>query len=195
MTTMPKRTGDFNAWHLEQLSDPTIAANYLNKVWTDSRHLFLDAVKDVIQARQVSAVAKRVGVKRESLYRSFSSTVGNPTWTTMQAVLGAVGVEFPGVRPIGTDLPSSNAPVSGGTKKRRGRRRRTSGASSRQISLPFSDAEDRVPAAAVGVRFPAIEQSNYAGYLVPAVINEVTLQPGFMLQQQQGGATAQSLLL
>jgi probable addiction module antidote protein len=188
-TTMPKRTGDFNAWHLEKLSDPTIAANYLNKVWKDSRELFLDAVKDVIQARHVSTVAKEAGIQRESVYRSFSSS-GNPTWTTMQAVLCAVGVEFPGVRPIKAQAsqPEPFAPKSAGTRKRRGRRK-TRGPHSRQLLLPLSD--DPIAAAAVssGARITPIEQSNKGISRIPTAELEVLVQPGFFLQQQQGGAT------
>jgi probable addiction module antidote protein len=196
-TTMPKRTGDFNAWHIEKLSDPTIAANYLSKVWNDSRHLFLDAVKDVIQARQVSSVAKRVGVKRESLYRSFSSAAGNPTWTTMQAVLGALGVEFPGVQPIGAARQDSEPPASAGTKKRRGRQRRTCVASLQQLSLPLSNPTNAVSVVGLGGRPAAIGQADYANSRPPDVIREikemgVKLHLGFMLQQQQGGTTSPS---
>lgn len=183
---MPKRTGDFNAWHLEKLSDPIIAANYLDEVWNNSRDLFLDAVRDVIQAKQVSSVAKKVGVQRESLYRSFSSVAGNPTWTTMQSVLSAVGVEFPGVRPIGVDASTPAPLISSGTKRRRGRRRKTSGTKYQQLALPLFEVAPM--AAATGARFPAIEQ-NYGGSLrAPDIEREVVILPGF-LQQQRAEAT------
>jgi probable addiction module antidote protein len=188
---MPKRTGDFNAWHLEKLSDPTIAAEYLNTVWTHSRDLFLDAVKDVIQARQVSSVAKQVGMKRESLYRSFSSTVGNPTWTTMQSVLEAVGVEFPGLQAIGSRPQNSNPPISSGTKKRRGKRRRTSNTPHQQILLPLPSIAKE---ASTGFQVPMPEQSDATGFDTADLINDAKPSPGFipspgfMKYQQQGGA-------
>jgi probable addiction module antidote protein len=182
---MPKRTGDFNAWHLEKLSDPMIAANYLNEVWENSRELFLDAVKDVIQARQVSAVAKTVGVHRESLYRSFSSAAGNPTWTTMQAVLCAVGLEFPGVRLVGGATSNPEPPRSAGTRKRRGRRK-TSGTNYQQLLLPLSDVTG---IASIGARTVSVQQ-NYGSSLGAASIEtRVAILPGFFLQQQ-GEATA-----
>jgi probable addiction module antidote protein len=196
---MPKRTGDFNSWHIEKLSDPTIAANYLNKVWDDSRHLFLDAVKDVIQARQVSSVAKRVGVQRESLYRSFSSAAGNPTWTTMQAVLNAVGVEFPGVQVIGAAPRESEPPQSTGTKKRRGRKRKTSGTSHQQLTLPLSDVTNAAYVIDFGNPVFAIEQRYSASFIAPDVINEINevgvmLPPAYMLQDQHGSGTSQPFL-
>jgi probable addiction module antidote protein len=177
---MPKRTGDFNAWHLEKLSDPTIAANYLNEVWENSRELFLDAVKDVIQARQVSSVAKKVGVQRESLYRSFSSAAGNPTWTTMQAVLCAVGLEFPGVRLVGGATPNLEPPRSAGTRKRRGRRK-TSGTNYQQLSLPLSNITNIASSGAYTISV----QQNYGSSLGASNIEtEVAILPGFFLQQQ-----------
>ncbi len=184
---MPKRTGDFNAWHLEKLSDPKIAANYLNTVWKDSRDLFLDAVKDVIQARQVSAVAKKVGVQRESLYRSFSSTAGNPTWTTMQAVLSAVGLEFPGVQAIGGAASNPEAPRSAGTRKRRGRRK-TRGTHYQQLTLPFSYEFPIVAASRASIM--ELVQHDTRTTRNTSIVKEVSVLPGFFLQQQQCGTGA-----
>jgi probable addiction module antidote protein len=96
---MPKRTaGDFNSWHLEKLSNPTNAANYLNAVLEDSPELILDAVKDVVQARKVSEVAKQAGVTRESIYRTFSAG-GNPTLETLKGVFQALNIQISGFKP------------------------------------------------------------------------------------------------
>lgn len=183
---MPKRTGDFNEWHLEKLSDPAIAANYLDTVWNNSRDLFLDAVKDVIQARQVAAVAKQVGVQRESLYRSFSSVAGNPTNATMQSVLCALGVEFSGVRPIGdhTSAPEPLISTSAGTKKRRGRRK-TGGTNYQQLKLAFSQA---VPIPTLFTAVAPAEQPERHVIEFTNIVSEINVLPGFFLQQQNGAS-------
>jgi probable addiction module antidote protein len=179
---MPKRTGDFNEWHLEKLSDPTIAANYLDTVWNNSRDLFLDAVKDVIQARQVTAVAKQVGVQRESLYRSFSSVVGNPTNAIMQSVLSALGVEFSGLRPIGTHGATDHQPRSLRTRGRH-TRRRTSGTKYQQLKLTFSQAVP-IPQATSVSTVTRIEQHGRGVSGVTNVVSQVKILPGFFSQQQ-----------
>jgi DNA-binding phage protein len=48
---MPKRTSSYRAWQLEKLSDPRIAANYLNAALEDSPDGFLTALGKVAQAR------------------------------------------------------------------------------------------------------------------------------------------------
>ncbi len=134
---MPKRTGDFESWHLEKLEDPINAANYLNAVWEDAPELFLDAVKDVIQARKVTRVAKQAGVARESIYRTFSGT-GNPTLDTFKAVLGALDVEISGFRPRGASSAATLAPKSAKTTSSRRRRRRRSIARTSPLQLSFT---------------------------------------------------------
>jgi probable addiction module antidote protein len=136
---MPKRTGDFNAWRQEKLSDPQNAANYLNAALEHTPELFLDAVKDVVQARKVSLVAKQAGVSRESIYRTFSAT-GNPTLDTFTAVLRALNVEISGFRARGTaaaEIPVPEVPRATGGRKSRGRHRRTHRNPSQQLAFSF----------------------------------------------------------
>jgi probable addiction module antidote protein len=71
------------------LTNPIEAASYLNAAMEDSLEMFLDALKDVAQAHQMSKVAKQAGVARESLYRSLSSQ-GNPTLEMLHSVLKAL---------------------------------------------------------------------------------------------------------
>jgi probable addiction module antidote protein len=78
---------------LEALLDPEEAANYLNVALEDSPEMFRKACLNVIQARQVAKVAKKAGVTRENLYRSFSAA-GNPTLETLHAVLEAIGLHL-----------------------------------------------------------------------------------------------------
>src|SRR5215469_7355530 len=87
------RLRDYKSWKIQKLSDPTIAASYLNEVTNSSPELILSAIKNVVQAREVSAVAKEAGIARENIYRAFSEE-GNPTITTFREVLKAVGVKF-----------------------------------------------------------------------------------------------------
>lgn len=86
---MPKRTVSYRADLLEKLTNPVEAAHYLNAAMDDSLEMFLDALKDVAQAHQMSKVAKEAGVARESLYRSLSSQ-GNPTLEMLHSVLRAL---------------------------------------------------------------------------------------------------------
>lgn len=90
---MPKRTRDHQSWRLKKLADPKIAESYLNAALEDSPEAFLKALLNVTQARQVSAVANEAGIKRETIYRAFADK-GNPTLGTLNAVLGALGLQF-----------------------------------------------------------------------------------------------------
>ncbi|HEV8717012.1 MAG TPA: addiction module antidote protein [Candidatus Binatia bacterium] len=100
---MPKTTREYRSWQLDTLSDPQLAASYLNAAMNDSPEMFLKALRNVAQAHQMTRVAKEAGVKRESLYRALS-TEGNPTLDTLVSVLSvlkiktrfaAEGAEFP----------------------------------------------------------------------------------------------------
>ena len=78
---------------LERLKDADYAAEYLAQVLAEKdRAAFLVALKDVVEATGgISVMAKRVGLKRPSLYKVFSKK-GNPTLETLQAILEALGL-------------------------------------------------------------------------------------------------------
>src|SRR5437879_988413 len=82
-------TDDF----VERLKNPDYAAEYLAHVLAENdKAAFLIPLKDVVEATGgMSAMAKRVGLKRPSLYKVFSKR-GNPTLETLQAILGALGL-------------------------------------------------------------------------------------------------------
>lgn len=106
---MPKRTSSYRIWQLQKLSDPEIAANYLNEAYTESPALLLKAIRNVAQARgEIASVAKEAGVARENLYRAFSEQ-GNPTFGTFISVLQVLGVkfEFSAVEHANHPLPTS----------------------------------------------------------------------------------------
>jgi probable addiction module antidote protein len=78
---------------LAKLVDPDTAAAYLNEAMNDSPEIFLKALRNVAQARRVANVAKKAGVRRESLYRTLSKN-GNPRLGTLNSVLQAVGLRI-----------------------------------------------------------------------------------------------------
>jgi len=90
---MPKRTLDFREELLKDLADPKEAAHYINAALEDSEEMFLIALRDVAEARQMSKVANAAGVARESIYRMLSAT-GNPTHTNLVGILKALDLRL-----------------------------------------------------------------------------------------------------
>lgn len=90
---MPKRTRSYQSWRLSKLADPLNAASYLNAAIEDSTDMFLKALRNVAQARQMATVARDAGVTRESLYRA-TSGIGNPTFDTFKSILRALRLKF-----------------------------------------------------------------------------------------------------
>jgi probable addiction module antidote protein len=88
---MPKRTTDFREDLLADLADPREAAHYLNAALMDSNEMLLVALRDVAEARQMSAVADGAGIAREALYRMLSGK-GNPTYASLLGVLGTLNL-------------------------------------------------------------------------------------------------------
>ena len=91
---MPKKR-DYKADLLADLrNDSAYAAQYLSAAKKDSKEAFLVALRDVAEARLgVSRIARAARVNRESLYRTLSAA-GNPTLTTLDAVLEVLGFEI-----------------------------------------------------------------------------------------------------
>jgi probable addiction module antidote protein len=92
---MPKRTIKYQAWLLERLGDPIVAANYLKAVLLDSPELFPTALKKVAEAQgfPMAKIAETAGVERESVYRMLSET-GNPTWVSLRGIVKALNLRF-----------------------------------------------------------------------------------------------------
>ena len=57
---MPKRTQDYHSWRLQKLTDPEIAAAYLNDAMSESREIFQNALRNVAEARQMVQKTKPV---------------------------------------------------------------------------------------------------------------------------------------
>lgn len=105
---MPKRVTDYRQTLLESLTDSREAAHYLEAALEDSREMFLRALRDVAESRQMSKVAKDAGVAREALYRMLSES-GNPTLATLSSILDVVGVQLK----IAPKIVEDNAPAPG----------------------------------------------------------------------------------
>jgi len=93
MTRKTRKTRSYADIRRERLTVPAVAAEYLNATRETSPENFLNALKNVAQARNMTSVAKEAGVQRETLYRSLSET-GNPTLLTFESVLGVCGLEI-----------------------------------------------------------------------------------------------------
>lgn len=91
--TMPKRTRAYRDSLLEDLQDSEEAAAYLNAAIEDSEEMFLIALRDVAEARQMSRVAEEAGIARESIYRMLVAR-GNPTLASLSGILRAVGLKL-----------------------------------------------------------------------------------------------------
>lgn len=107
---MTRKTRSYREALLEALADPVEAEHYLNAALDDSEEMFLKACLNVIKARQVAKVAREAEVTRESLYRSFSAS-GNPSLSTLRAVLESVGLK---IRIVAEEVESSSDPTANG---------------------------------------------------------------------------------
>jgi probable addiction module antidote protein len=87
---MPKRSRPYRDSLLEDLQDATEASHYLNAALEDSDEMFLVALRDVAEAKQMAQVA---GVARESLYRMLNGK-GNPGYSNLLGILRSVGLKL-----------------------------------------------------------------------------------------------------
>jgi len=90
---MPKRTRPYRESLLEDLQSPKEAAQYLNAAMEDSPEMFLMALKDVAEARDIPKVAAEAGVARETVYRMLRRS-GNPRYGNLIGILRATGVRM-----------------------------------------------------------------------------------------------------
>ena len=76
------------------LSDPEQAAKYLTACYEEGPDVFLQALRDVVDAQGgMSRTARLAGLNRESLYRQLSRQ-GNPSLNSLNAVLTALGLKL-----------------------------------------------------------------------------------------------------
>ena len=78
----------------DHLSDPDQAAKYLTACYEEGADVFLQALRDVVEAQGGMTRATRLaGLNRESLYRQLSRR-GNPSLASLNAVLSALGLKL-----------------------------------------------------------------------------------------------------
>ena len=105
---MPSKTRPYRESLLNALADPNEAAHYLNAAIEDSPEMFLKALRNVAQARQMAKVAREAGVTRESLYRA-TSEAGNPTLETLLSILQAMDLKMEFARKDGRSIEAVDA--------------------------------------------------------------------------------------
>lgn len=77
---------------LKDLRNPREAAAYLNACFEDSEEVFLQGLKNVVEARGgMTNIANITDLNRENLYRTLSKK-GNPKLSSLSAILEAVGI-------------------------------------------------------------------------------------------------------
>jgi probable addiction module antidote protein len=78
----------------DHLSDPEQAAKYLTACYEEGPDVFLQALRDVVEAQGgMSRTARLAGLNRESLYRQLSRR-GNPSLASLNAVLTTLGLKL-----------------------------------------------------------------------------------------------------
>jgi probable addiction module antidote protein len=119
-----KRNEDFKADLLAELRrDPDYAPEYLSAAKADSNDAFLVALRDVAEARKgMRKVAKEAGVNRESLYRALSKN-GNPSISTLDAVLRTLGIDVKFVASQRSDSQAQGLRRPASTARPRARKR------------------------------------------------------------------------
>jgi probable addiction module antidote protein len=90
---MPKRTGDFDAWLFNELTNPRVAASYVNAAIEEDPDLLPVVLRDVAKAHRMAKVAEEANLARESVYDMLSDA-GNPTLESLNGILKAVGLKI-----------------------------------------------------------------------------------------------------
>jgi probable addiction module antidote protein len=89
---MRKASKSYKDSLLKSLADPKEAAAYLNAALEDgSREAFLLALRDVAEARGMSAISRKTALNRVSMYRMLSKS-GNPQLSSLAALLETLGL-------------------------------------------------------------------------------------------------------
>jgi probable addiction module antidote protein len=91
---MSEATVDYRIGSLEDLTDPEEAAAYLNAALEDgAKHVLLLALRDVVEARGMSQVAREARLNRENMYRMLSPA-GNPQMSSLNSLLRSIGLRL-----------------------------------------------------------------------------------------------------
>ena len=78
----------------EHLAEPDQAAKYLTACYEEGPDVFLQGLRDVVEAQGgMTRAARLAGLNRESLYRQLSRR-GNPSLASLNAVLTALRLKL-----------------------------------------------------------------------------------------------------
>jgi probable addiction module antidote protein len=78
----------------DRLSEPEQAAKYLTACYDEGPDVFLQGLRDVVEAQGgMTRAARLAGLNRESLYRQLSRR-GNPSLASLNAVLSALRLKL-----------------------------------------------------------------------------------------------------
>ena len=88
------RDSSFDDYMVESMKDPSEAAAYIEAVMQmDDPAALLVALRHVARAHGMAEVARRADVGDKTLFKALSAS-GNPTLSTVQKVLAAVGLRL-----------------------------------------------------------------------------------------------------
>jgi probable addiction module antidote protein len=90
---MSGRSRSYKDGLYRRLKNNAEAVNYLQAALEDSQPAFLIALKNVLEARNVAAVARASELDRVHIYRMLSEG-GNPTLTSLEKILHALGLRL-----------------------------------------------------------------------------------------------------
>lgn len=76
-----------------RLQDNTEALNYIQAALEDSQDAFLVALKNVLEARNLSEIARKSDLDRGNIYRMLKEG-GNPRLTSLDRILHALGLKL-----------------------------------------------------------------------------------------------------
>ena len=91
---MGNRSRDYQTQLIKDIQDSKEAAAYLEATIEDgTTEEFLLALRNVAEAKGISAISKESNLNRESLYKMLSSN-GNPKLSSLVAVLKTMGLRL-----------------------------------------------------------------------------------------------------
>lgn len=90
---MSGRSRSYKDGLYRRLQDNTHALNYLQAALEDSHDTFLAALKNVLDARNLSEIARKSNLDRGNIYRMLTEG-GNPTLMSLDKILHALGLKL-----------------------------------------------------------------------------------------------------
>lgn len=101
---MSGRSRSYKDGLYRRLRDNAEAVNYLQAALEDSQSAFLVALRNVLEARNLAAIARESHLDRVHIYRMLSEG-GNPTLNSLERLLHALGLK------LAIDLEAGAAPT------------------------------------------------------------------------------------